>query len=101
MPTLILDKFTLTRPFPTNPRCPQQAGCSVVNVLNDDNPYAFHPVGVGGGDGRGHVTFAEPYLCHRLRGARQPRQLGVCGGAMTAATPSRTLKQFAPLRHAG
>lgn len=47
MPTLILDKFTLTRPFPTNPRGPQQAGCSVVNVLNDDNPYAFHPVGVG------------------------------------------------------
>ncbi len=25
----------------------EQAGCSVVNVLNDDNPYAFHP---GGGN---------------------------------------------------
>ncbi|MEN9664786.1 MAG: hypothetical protein RLZZ326_1149 [Planctomycetota bacterium] len=36
---------------------PQQAGCSVVNVLNDDNPYAFHPGGVGAAMGDGSVTF--------------------------------------------
>jgi prepilin-type N-terminal cleavage/methylation domain-containing protein len=36
---------------------PQQAGCSVVNVLNDDNPYAFHPGGVGAVMGDGRVTF--------------------------------------------
>jgi hypothetical protein len=36
---------------------PQQAGCSVVNVLNDDNPYAFHPGGVGAVMGDGSVTF--------------------------------------------
>jgi prepilin-type N-terminal cleavage/methylation domain-containing protein len=36
---------------------PQQAGCLVVNVLNDDNPYAFHPGGVGAVMGDGSVTF--------------------------------------------
>jgi hypothetical protein len=36
---------------------PQQAGCSVVNVLNDDNPYGFHPGGVGAVMGDGRVTF--------------------------------------------
>ncbi len=36
---------------------PQQAGCSVVNVLNDDNPYAFHPGGVDVVMGDGRVTF--------------------------------------------
>jgi prepilin-type N-terminal cleavage/methylation domain-containing protein len=36
---------------------PQQAGCSVVNVLNDDNPYAFHRGGVGVVMGDGRVTF--------------------------------------------
>jgi prepilin-type N-terminal cleavage/methylation domain-containing protein len=36
---------------------PQQAGCSVVNVLNDDNPYAFHPGGAGAVMGDGRVTF--------------------------------------------
>ena len=36
---------------------PQQAGCLVVNVLNDDNPYAFHPGGVGAVMGDGRVTF--------------------------------------------
>jgi len=36
---------------------PQQAGCSVVNVLNDDNPYAFHLGGVGAVMGDGRVTF--------------------------------------------
>jgi len=35
---------------------PQQAGCSVVNVLNDDNPYAFHPGGAGAVMGDGRVT---------------------------------------------
>jgi hypothetical protein len=28
-----------------------------VNVLNDDNPYAFHPGGVGAAMGDGRVTF--------------------------------------------
>jgi prepilin-type processing-associated H-X9-DG protein len=28
-----------------------------VNVLNDDNPYAFHPGGVGAAMGDGSVTF--------------------------------------------
>lgn len=36
---------------------PQQAGCSVVNVLNDDNPYSFHPGGVSVVMGDGAVTF--------------------------------------------
>jgi prepilin-type N-terminal cleavage/methylation domain-containing protein len=36
---------------------PQQAGCAVVNVLNDDNPYAFHPGGVSAVMGDGAVTF--------------------------------------------
>jgi len=36
---------------------PQQAGCAVVNVLNDDNPYAFHPGGVAAVMGDGRVTF--------------------------------------------
>ena len=36
---------------------PQQAGCSVVNVLNDDNPFAFHPGGVAAVMGDGRVTF--------------------------------------------
>ena len=36
---------------------PQQAGCTVVNVLNDDNPYAFHPGGVDVVMGDGRVTF--------------------------------------------
>lgn len=36
---------------------PQQAGCSVVNVLNDDNPYAFHPAGAEAVMGDGRVTF--------------------------------------------
>ena len=38
-------------------RDPQQAGCSVVNVLNEDNPYAFHPGGVSVVMGDGSVTF--------------------------------------------
>ena len=36
---------------------PQHTGCSIVNVLNDDNPYAFHPGGVGAVMGDGRVTF--------------------------------------------
>ncbi len=36
---------------------PQQAGCAVVNVLNDDNPYSFHPGGVSAVMGDGAVTF--------------------------------------------
>ena len=36
---------------------PQQAGCGVVNVLNDDNPYAFHPGGVSAVMGDASVTF--------------------------------------------
>ncbi|MGI9177630.1 MAG: DUF1559 domain-containing protein [Pirellulales bacterium] len=36
---------------------PQQAGCSVVNVLNDDNPYSFHPGGATAVMGDGAVTF--------------------------------------------
>lgn len=36
---------------------PQQAGCSVVNVLNDDNPYSFHPDGVTAVMGDGAVAF--------------------------------------------
>jgi len=36
---------------------PQRAGCSVVNVLNDDNPYAFHPGGASAVMGDGRVTF--------------------------------------------
>jgi hypothetical protein len=36
---------------------PQQAGCEVVNVLNDDNPYSFHPGGVSTLMGDGAVTF--------------------------------------------
>ncbi|MFM1903866.1 MAG: hypothetical protein RLZZ440_1766 [Planctomycetota bacterium] len=36
---------------------PQQAGCSVVNVLNDDNPYGFHAGGVSAVMGDGSVPF--------------------------------------------
>ena len=36
---------------------PQQAGCTVVNVLNDDNPYAFHAGGVEVVMGDGRVAF--------------------------------------------
>lgn len=36
---------------------PQQAGCGVVNVLNDDNPYSFHPAGVSAVMGDASVTF--------------------------------------------
>ena len=36
---------------------PQQAGCGVVNVLNDDNPYSFHPGGVSAVMGDASVTF--------------------------------------------
>lgn len=36
---------------------PQQAGCAAVNVLNDDNPYAFHPGGVEAVMGDGSVRF--------------------------------------------
>jgi len=36
---------------------PQQAGCGVVNVLNDDNPYAFHPGGVSAVMADASVTF--------------------------------------------
>ena len=36
---------------------PQQAGCSVVNVLNEDNPYAFHAGGVGAVMGDARVMF--------------------------------------------
>ena len=36
---------------------PQQAGCSGVNVLNNDNPYAFHAGGVSAVIGDGSVTF--------------------------------------------
>ena len=36
---------------------PQQAGCTVVNVLNDDNPYSFHPGGVSAVMDDAAVTF--------------------------------------------
>lgn len=29
-----------------NPANPQEPGCSVINILNADNPYSFHPGGV-------------------------------------------------------
>lgn len=35
----------------------EQAGCAIVNVLNDDNPYSFHPGGVSAVMGDGAVTF--------------------------------------------
>lgn len=36
---------------------PQQAGCSVINVLNVDNPYSFHPGGIQAARGDGSVSF--------------------------------------------
>lgn len=36
---------------------PLQAGCSVLNVINDDNPYAFHPGGTTVVMGDAAVTF--------------------------------------------
>lgn len=40
-----------------DPSQPQQAGCSAINVLNIDNPYAFHPGGVQNVRGDGSVQF--------------------------------------------
>jgi hypothetical protein len=36
---------------------PRLPGCSVINVLNDDNPYSFHPAGVQIVRGDGSVSF--------------------------------------------
>ncbi len=36
---------------------PQQPGCSVINILNADNPYSFHPGGVMMAMGDGSVSF--------------------------------------------
>lgn len=36
---------------------PRLAGCSVINVLNDDNPYSFHTGGVQIARGDGSVSF--------------------------------------------
>jgi hypothetical protein len=36
---------------------PRQQGCSVINVLNDDNPYSFHTGGVQITRGDGSVSF--------------------------------------------
>lgn len=36
---------------------PNQAGCSIINVFNENNPYSFHPGGVQCVRGDGSVTF--------------------------------------------
>jgi len=55
---------------------PYQAGCSVVNVLNDDNPYAFHPGGVGAVMGDGRVTFMTDGIDAAVFGALVSRDGG-------------------------
>jgi len=55
---------------------PQQAGCSVVNVLNDDNPYAFHPGGVTAVMGDGAVTFMADAIDARVFAAVVSRDGG-------------------------
>lgn len=41
----------------TNPANPLEAGCSIINVSNKDNPYGFHPGGVAAVRGDGSVMF--------------------------------------------
>lgn len=41
----------------TNPANPLEAGCSIINVSNKDNPYGFHPRGVATVRGDGSVVF--------------------------------------------
>jgi hypothetical protein len=36
---------------------PGQAGCSAINVFNENNPYSFHPGGIQGARGDGSVSF--------------------------------------------
>ena len=42
-----------------NPADPRAAGCGVINILNDDNPYAFHPGGVSIVRGDASVGFLQ------------------------------------------
>lgn len=42
-----------------NPAVPQEPGCSIINVLNADNPYSFHPGGVQTARGDGSVGFVS------------------------------------------
>jgi len=42
-----------------NPADPRAAGCGVINILNDDNPYSMHPAGVQVVKGDGSVTFLQ------------------------------------------
>lgn len=57
---------------------PQQAGCSVVNVLNDDNPYAFHAGGVSAVMGDGSVTFMAEAIDAAVFTALVSRDGGGC-----------------------
>ena len=60
---------------------PQQAGCEVVNVLNDDNPYSFHPGGVSAVMGDGAVTFMSESIDATVFAALMSRD----GGEVAAA----------------
>jgi len=40
-----------------NPNNPTEPGCSIINVLNTDNPYSFHPAGAVTLRGDGSVMF--------------------------------------------
>jgi len=42
-----------------NPANPSEAGCSIINVLNANNPYSFHPGGVQTARGDGSVAFVS------------------------------------------
>jgi len=55
---------------------PQQAGCGVVNVLNDDNPYAFHPGGVLAVMGDASVTFMADAIDAEVFAALVSRDAG-------------------------
>lgn len=55
---------------------PQQPGCSVINVLNADNPYSFHSGGVQTVKGDGSVSFVSQALSNQVFVAMMSRDGG-------------------------
>ena len=57
----------------------EQAGCGVVNVLNDDNPSAVHPGGVSAVMADASVTFMAEGIDAAVFAARVSRDGGEVG----------------------
>jgi prepilin-type N-terminal cleavage/methylation domain-containing protein len=49
-----------------NPANPQEAGCSIINILNANNPYSFHPGGINTVRGDGSVQFMSASIAPQV-----------------------------------